>query len=78
MDPTIFFNSKYTNTHISFIFGTVYFLFQIIVLSYVPIYLDFPIRAKKKIFLFYRDDLKYGFVFEATAKVNVNVNVSNP
>ncbi len=75
MDPTIFFNDKYISTHFSFIFGIVYFLFQIIVLSYVPIYLDFPIRANKKIFFVYRDDLKYRFVFEAKAKVNVNINV---
>src|ERR1700733_12277667 len=73
MDPTIFFNEKYTRIHISFIFGNVYFLFQIIVLSYVPIYLDFP---KKNFFLFYRGDLKYRFVFEAKANVNVNVNVN--
>jgi len=73
MDPTIFFNEKYTRIHISFIFGNVYFLFQIIVLSHVPIYLDFP--KKKFFFLFYRDDLKYRFVFEAMTNVKCQNNV---
>ena len=64
MDPTIFFNEKYTRIHISFIFGNVYFLFQIIVLSYVPIYLDFP---KKKFFTF---KLKINCYRSPTKKIN--------